>query len=96
MKPLIAVALLGLAACGQPKPVVLQPPPALLSCKDEPTPPTLPEQDWTAAIEIIKEVQLIRDELTLDYILKQRSAWGDCRSKVDGVRAWSAEVNRGQ
>lgn len=83
MKHLIVLPLLALAACGQPTPVVLTPPPALLSCADEPTPPNLPTP----------ERQRERDEMTLAYILALRSAWGDCRSKVDGVREWSERVS---
>lgn len=86
MNRLIALPLIALAACDQPTPVVLTPPPALLSCANEPTPPNLPTP----------ERQRERDEMTLAYILALRSAWGDCRSKVDGVRSWTEEVNRGQ
>lgn len=96
LKRLIALPLLGLASCGDPVPVVLTPPPALLSCADEPVPPSLPTQDWSAPLAIIMEVQLKRDNLTFDYILEQRTTAGDCRSKVDGVREWTEEVNRGQ
>lgn len=85
MKHLFATPLLALAACGQPVPVVLTPPPALLSCADEPPPPDLPTP----------ERQRERDELTLAYILALRSAWGDCAAKVNGVRTWTEEVNRG-
>jgi hypothetical protein len=26
--------------------------------------------------------------MTLDYVLGLRAAWGDCRAKVDGIKAW--------
>jgi hypothetical protein len=38
-------------------------------------------------------MQSERDDMTLDYILGLRSAWGDCRAKVDGLRAWREAVN---
>lgn len=70
------------AACG-PKPVRIAPLPAnLTTCADEPAAPDLPGQDRQAE----------RDRLTLDYILSLRSAWGDCRAKVDGARAWNERV----
>ena len=64
---------------------VLQPPfgtADLTNCADEPPAPALPGQDQQAE----------RDRLTLDYILGLRSAWGDCRAKVDGVKAWNERV----
>jgi hypothetical protein len=67
-----------LTGCGQKVPVkVVKPPVELLSCSDEPVPPSLPD-DADA-----------RDALMLDYVLSLRAAWGDCSSKVAGVRAWS-------
>jgi len=66
------------AACG-PKPVRIALPPAdLATCADEPQAPDLPARDQ----------QDTRDRLTLDYILDLRAAWGDCRAKVDGIKAW--------
>ena len=76
-----------LTACGEPTPIVLTPPASLLSCADEPQAPDLPERDGT------NETQIARDTLTLDYLLGLRSAWGDCKSKVEGVKAWSDEVS---
>lgn len=74
------------AACGQ-KPVRIAPPPAdLTRCADEPPAPDLPPADGQAAS------QTARDLTVLSYILALRSAWGDCRAKVDGIRAWSAGV----
>jgi len=32
--------------------------------------------------------------MTLDYILSFRSAWGDCRAKIDGLRAWRGTMER--
>lgn len=84
MKRTVALcSIVALAGCGQPEPVVLTPPPALLTCADEPPVPELPSPEY----------QKERDVLTLAYVLALRSAWGDCRSKVDGVRAWVDEVS---
>ena len=78
--------LLGLSACGAPNVRIAQPPLDLLQCADEPTAPSLPERDGTDA------TQLARDVATLSYILGLRSAWGDCSSRLAGIRAWSEEV----
>jgi hypothetical protein len=68
-----------LTAC-EPKQIeVVKPPVALTTCADEPQAPLLPNRDQQAE----------RDRLTLDYILGLRSAYGDCKSKVAGVKAWS-------
>lgn len=66
-------------ACGTDRIQIVKPPVALTECADEPAAPDLPG----------REQQAERDRLTLDYILAFRSAWGDCRSKVDGIKAWS-------
>ncbi|MBB3862211.1 hypothetical protein GGQ88_003509 [Novosphingobium hassiacum] len=29
------------------------------------------------------------DAMMLDYVLRMRDAWGDCRAKLAGVRAWA-------
>lgn len=80
---LAAMILLPLALAGCAKNVRGVPVPAeLTTCADEPVAPDLPERDQQAA----------RDTLTLDYILSLRSAWGDCRSRVDGIRAWSKRI----
>lgn len=72
------------AACGPQRPVLVLPPADLTSCADEPTAPDLPGRD----------AQDTRDRLTLDYLLALRSAWGDCRAKVDGLRAWRETAGR--
>lgn len=73
------------AACG-PKAMRIAPLPAdLTTCANEPTAPDLPGADQQAE----------RDRLTLEYILGLRSAWGDCRAKVDGARAWNDRVKGG-
>ena len=72
----------GLTGCGQTSVHVAPPPPELTACADEPVAPELPPRDRQGE----------RDRLTLDYILSLRSAWGDCRAKVDGLRAWGAAL----
>lgn len=83
-----------LTGCGKTR-VRLEPLPLELTvCADEPAAPALPAQDWAAALETIMLVQGARDQLMLDYALGLRSAWGDCRSKVDGAKAWNARVGQ--
>jgi hypothetical protein len=72
-----------LGACEPKRIEIVRPPAALTECADEPAAPDLPGRDQ----------QSERDRLTLDYILGLRSAWGDCRSKVDGIRAWSEALD---
>lgn len=79
--------LLALAACGQPEALVITPPASLLTCADEPAPPAIPARDGTEAN------QLARDLAMLDGYLALRSAYGDCRAKVDGLRAWSETLS---
>lgn len=67
----------GLTACGEKVRLAL-PPVELTTCADEPLAPELPGQDMQAA----------RDALMLGYVLALRAAWGDCRAKVDGSKAW--------
>ena len=86
MKRLIVLGALALTACGNERPRIVKPPAELQSCAVEPRAPVLPERDGTDA------TQLRRDTMVLDYILALRSAWGDCRAKLDGVRAWSEGV----
>jgi len=53
-----------------------------------------PEQAAKKAIDRAQEITRKRDQLMLDFTLAQRSAWGDCRAKVDGARAWNERVGR--
>lgn len=78
------ISSLALTACGNERPVVSKPPVALLTCADEPVAPDLPGRDQQSA----------RDELTLEYVLSLRSAWGDCFAKIAGVKAWANEMER--
>jgi hypothetical protein len=74
----LTLSAMALGACG-PRPVRIALPPAdLTTCADEPVAPDLPGRD----------AQDERDRLTLDYVLGLRAAWGDCRAKVDGIKAW--------
>lgn len=59
--------------------MIAKPPLDLLTCADEPVAPELPGRD----------AQVARDQMTLNYILGLRSAWGSCHAAVAGVRAWS-------
>lgn len=67
---------LALTACGDVQPTLILPPVELTHCADEPAAPELPEPG------------LERDRIVLDYILAWRSAHGDCKAKVDGLKAW--------
>lgn len=83
MKALLLFAVVPLAACGQPEPIVITPPPALLTCKAAPAiPEALPAQ---GTVE--------RDAATVALWLAEREAGADCRSQLSGVRVWVAEVN---
>jgi hypothetical protein len=86
MKALILPALFTLSACGTPPVRIALPPVELTTCADEPSTPDIPARDGTDA------VQQQRDELTLAYILGLRSAYGDCKSKVAGIKAWRDSV----
>lgn len=79
---LIAMTSCALALTGCERKVLAvatKPPANLLSCAGEPVPPSLPGRDQQDA----------RDALMLDYALALRSAWGDCASKISGVRRWA-------
>lgn len=80
------IAPLALAGCTE-RPRIALPPAELATCADEPAPPALPLVDWTS-VDTAKPVQQVRDNLMLSYVLAFRSAWGDCSSKVAGLRAW--------
>jgi hypothetical protein len=91
---LLAPALLLASGCG-PRPVRLSlPPPELATCADEPQAPELPAQDWAAALDTVMAVQRQRDTMMLGYTLAMRGAWGDCRAKVDGLKAWRERAGR--
>lgn len=67
-----------LASCGDKVAVkATKPPPALLTCSAEPVAPELPPP----GIE--------RDQIVLAYLLAMRAAYGDCSSKVQGIKAWA-------
>jgi formaldehyde-activating enzyme involved in methanogenesis len=44
------------------------------------------------AVRLAIEVTGIRDQKVLDYVLAERSAYGDCKSKVAGIKAWRDSV----
>lgn len=81
---LTTAACVALASCGQPEPIVITPPPALLTCKPAPAvPQTLPPQGT-----------LEREQATVGLWLAEREAGADCRAAVAGVKAWADEVTR--
>jgi hypothetical protein len=86
MKAVILLALFTLSACGTPPVRIALPPVELTTCADEPATPDIPARDGTDA------TQIQRDTLTLSYILGLRSAYGDCKAKVAGLKAWSEAV----
>ena len=90
MLPRAAMILLAMAcaACGPERLRIALPPADLATCADEPRAPDLPRADGSA------EIQRLRDLLTLNYVLALRGAWGDCKSRVDGLRAWRDEAGR--
>lgn len=78
------------AACGTVRVETPKPPAHLLTCADDATPPDLAPVPWALGnLTEIQRVQAERDRQTFEYILAERSAGGDCRSKVKGVRAWT-------
>jgi hypothetical protein len=79
----LSVIALYTTACAPKRVEVIRPPAELTSCAAEPEAPDLPG----------RQQQAERDRLTLAYILGLRSAYGDCRSKVDGLRAWSEAMD---
>ncbi len=64
--------------------MVQLPPPVLLTCSDEPDAPDLPG----------RELQSERDRMTFEYLLSLRSAWGDCKAKLAGVKTWADELGK--
>lgn len=86
MKHLALLPLIALAACGQPRPVIIAPPADLATCALMPDAPDLPAQS--------PETQRERDEMVLQFILALRSAHGDCAAKVAGLRAWIDSTDR--
>ncbi len=69
-------SLLLLPGCGNDRPVIALPPLELTSCAGEPDAPELP----APGVE--------RDRLVLEYLLALRDAWGDCASRVAGLKSW--------
>lgn len=79
-----AFVTLNLAACQQPRPVVVLPPAELATCAAMPAPPSLPDQS--------PETQRERDVLVLEYVLALREAWADCAGKVAGLARWRESI----
>ena len=78
MKCLLIPLCFALTACG-PKVAVkaTKPPPELLTCAGQPVAPVLPPP----GIE--------RDRIVSEWVLAYHEAWGDCASKVAGVKRWA-------
>lgn len=101
MKHAALIALFALTACA-PHVRPATPPPELLECADEPAKPDLKPYDWDgieAAAQTVKEavamarvMVLARDRVEFDAYLAMRSAWGDCKADVAGVKAWTGTV----
>lgn len=72
------VASAALAACGQPEPIILTPPAALLTCKPAPAVPA----------ELPPQGTVERDRATVSLWLAEREAGADCRANLAGVKAW--------
>lgn len=74
----MTLSTLLLAGCG-PKVIAVatRPPPELLTCAGEPLTPILPPP----GIE--------RDRIVADWLLAMRAAFGDCSSKLAGIKAWA-------
>lgn len=91
MRLILCLALIALSACTTDRVQLVPPPVALTTCADEPASPSLPPVPW-ASVEQARPVQAERDRLIFDYILRWRSAWGDCAGKVAGIREWREGV----
>lgn len=75
---IVPIVFLTLSACA-PKPlaVAVKPPPELLTCADEPVAPE------------VGDPGVERDRIVLGYVLAMRAAYGDCASKVAGIKIWA-------
>lgn len=102
MRNLILPALFCITAC-TPGPVRIAPPPAeLQTCADEPAKPDLAPYDWAgieAAAQTVREAVVMaramvtaRDRAEFDAYLAMRSAWGDCKAVVVGIKKWVGKV----
>jgi hypothetical protein len=93
MKPLALLPpfALILSAASCERPVIIAPPVELTTCAAEPHAPDLPAVDWSS-VETAQPVQRARDVAILAYVLAWRTAHGDCRARVDGLRAWADGV----
>lgn len=78
---------LALSGCDKPLPAVALPPVELTQCAGEPEAPLLPAYDW-ASIEAAQAITRARDTMMLAYVLAFRSAWGDCKARVEGLAEW--------
>ena len=95
---MILLLLLTTACEKKISPKATKPPPELLSCSGEPLSPVLTPYEWDrvlqsptvqAAVDMMRIITGKRDGATLSYVLAMRAAYGDCASKVAGVKAWA-------
>lgn len=63
------------------------PPVSLTTCEDAPLAPDLPPIDWSS-VDMARSIVEARDAAMLAFGLDIHSAWGDCKSKVEGLRVW--------
>ena len=97
MRYIICLAPIALAACAEPRPVLVLPPVELTQCADEPVPPSLeprPPLVMLSDIAPYLEAQQRRDLATLEYILQLRTYAGDCKAKTNGLAAWLDAAGR--
>lgn len=87
------LSVLALTGCGQDRPRITPLPPELTECADEPDAPALSAQDWSS-VEAAMAAQKVRDDVTLEYLLTLRSAFGDCKAKVAGAKAWNGRITQ--
>lgn len=65
-----------LSACGNSRLEAIKPPPEKLACADE---PIVPAGDVT-------------DAMVADYMLAQREAWWDCKTRIDWLWDFFAKL----
>lgn len=80
-----------MTGCETPAPRIAPLPAELTACAEEPEPPALPMRDGASGLQL-DLIQQERDRLTFEYIIGLRSAWGDCKAKVNGAAAWNRRV----
>lgn len=85
---MIAAAVLAVTNGCTERVRIATPPAELLTCADEPAAPQLPARDGTDATQLARDVAMLNGYLAL------RTAYGSCRAAVEGVAAWTKEVEK--